>query len=209
MGSKQIDLTGIKFNRLHVIELHGSKKYGRTFKRIWKCQCDCGKIIYTNTGSLTTNNTKSCGCLHNELSSKNSIKSRYKIAKKSTGHNSIYVSYKNNAKKRKLEFNLDFEYFKNLLIDNCFYCNAIPSNIYMKSYYNVTYNGIDRIDNKLGYINGNVVTCCKMCNISKNSYTSDIFLNWIGDITKNYKKLKIKLKQLKNETEKLSNRNKG
>jgi ribosomal protein L37AE/L43A len=59
MGAKKINLVGLKFNRLHVIELCESKVYGTTKKRIWKCKCDCGKIVYQNTGALTTNNTKS------------------------------------------------------------------------------------------------------------------------------------------------------
>lgn len=38
-------------------------------------------------------------------------------------------------------------------------------------------NGIDRIDNSLGYIEGNVATCCKMCNISKGDMSCDEFKN--------------------------------
>lgn len=208
MGAKQVDLTGIKFNRLHVICFHESKKFGYTYKRIWKCQCDCGKITYVPTGSLTKNNTKSCGCLHDELSSNNSIKSRYKIARKESGYKTIFVSYKNNAKARNLEFNLDFDYFKNLLLDNCFYCNAIPSNVYMKSYYNVTYNGIDRINNNLGYTEKNVVSCCKICNISKNNYSTDVFMNWLKNIAKNYKNLKVKIKEIDDELKRLPDNNK-
>jgi hypothetical protein len=199
MGAKQVDLTGIKFNRLHVISISESKKYGKSFKRIWKCQCDCGKITFCTTSSLTGKHTQSCGCLHNELSSVNSIKSRHKIVRRGSGYNSIFSSYKNNAKSRNIEFNLDFEYFKNLLINNCFYCNAIPANVYMRSYYNVTYNGVDRLDNNLGYIKNNVVSCCKICNISKNNYSTDVFLNWIKNLSKNYKNVKSKIKLIIND----------
>jgi len=39
---------------------------GRTSARnlIWECLCSCGNTINVPTGSLTTGNTKSCGCLH-------------------------------------------------------------------------------------------------------------------------------------------------
>lgn len=30
---------------------------------IWKCVCDCGKISFVNSGSLTSGRIKSCGCL--------------------------------------------------------------------------------------------------------------------------------------------------
>lgn len=41
---------------------------GRTKNRnkIWRCQCECGNLIDVSTGSLTSGNTKSCGCLHKE-----------------------------------------------------------------------------------------------------------------------------------------------
>lgn len=29
---------------------------------IWKCLCECGRTAYVDTHSLTTGNTKSCGC---------------------------------------------------------------------------------------------------------------------------------------------------
>ena len=48
---KMNDLTGKKFGRLTAIEL------------IWKCVCDCGKISFVNSGSLTSGRIKSCGCL--------------------------------------------------------------------------------------------------------------------------------------------------
>ena len=195
MGAKQVNLVGIKFNRLHVIELFGTRRYGKSNKRIWRCRCDCGKITYQNTGALTSNNSKSCGCLHDELSSKNGKKSRYKVAKHDSGYNHIYNSYKQNALSRKLEFEINYDDFLNLLKGNCFYCNIIPSNTYSKSYYDIKYNGVDRIDNKLGYINSNVVSCCKICNISKNNHTTEVFLEWIFKISRNYKKLKTNIIQ--------------
>ena len=39
------------------------------------------------------------------------------------------------------------------------------------------YNGIDRIDNKLGYIKGNMTPCCKICNHAKHDLT---FEGWSG-----------------------------
>lgn len=195
MGAKQVNLSGLKFNRLLVLEYYGAKTYNSknsrpTNKRIWKCLCDCGKIVNVATGALTGGNTKSCGCWKSELSKLNSINSRYKLAKKDTGYKSIYNHYKRGATVRKLSFNIEFEEFQKLLRSKCFYCNCNPSNLYMKSYYNVKYNGIDRIDNKIGYEIDNVVPCCKMCNISKNNYTFEIFFDWITRLSKNYKNIK-------------------
>lgn len=57
---KIIDLIGKRFNRLLVIEKCDFQKRGNV---IWKCQCDCGNITYVITSKLTSEWTRSCGCL--------------------------------------------------------------------------------------------------------------------------------------------------
>ena len=58
----KIDLTGKKYNMLSVIKKADFEKYkGNT---TWECVCDCGTTTYATTHELTTNKTKSCGCLH-------------------------------------------------------------------------------------------------------------------------------------------------
>ena len=57
----KIDLTGKKFNMLSVVKKADFEKYkGNT---TWECVCDCGTTTYATTHELTTNKTKSCGCL--------------------------------------------------------------------------------------------------------------------------------------------------
>lgn len=36
-------------------------------------------------------------------------------------------------------------------------------------------NGVDRIDNLVGYTDGNCVPCCQSCNIAKNSFSVEEF----------------------------------
>lgn len=64
MCAKLIDLTGKRFGRLIVIERAIDKHYK---KPMWKCQCDCGKIIITRGSVLTSGQSQSCGCLAAEL----------------------------------------------------------------------------------------------------------------------------------------------
>jgi hypothetical protein len=54
------------------------KIIGKTKNRnkLWQCKCDCGNIINVPSGSLTTGNTKSCGCLHTESIRKSGEKLR-------------------------------------------------------------------------------------------------------------------------------------
>src|ERR1035437_1551217 len=60
--SRNKDYTGQKFNRLLALERIRLPKRGV----VYKCLCDCGKEITVSTGSLQSNNTKSCGCLNLE-----------------------------------------------------------------------------------------------------------------------------------------------
>lgn len=55
--------------------------------------------------------------------------------------------------------------------------------------FDYTYNGIDRVNNDIGYIKNNCIPCCKICNRAKNSMSYDDFLNWIKILVKNNKGL--------------------
>lgn len=75
---KKIDLTGQIFGRLTVIgegDFYISPS-GRK-ERTWHCRCDCGNEVNVRSTNLR-HNTKSCGCLRKEITSK-----RYKVHGKS------------------------------------------------------------------------------------------------------------------------------
>lgn len=58
------DLTGKRFGRLTVLGPTNKRYYGYV---IWKCQCDCGNIVYEPMHNISYNkNVKSCGCMLNE-----------------------------------------------------------------------------------------------------------------------------------------------
>jgi len=55
----RIDLTGKKFGKLTVIKEAEQKGY----IRYWQCKCECGTIKNIRQVSLTSGNSKSCGCI--------------------------------------------------------------------------------------------------------------------------------------------------
>lgn len=59
MKKQLIDLTGLRFNHLTVIERADNDKNG---KSMWKCVCDCGNECIVNGSHLRNKNQKSCGC---------------------------------------------------------------------------------------------------------------------------------------------------
>ena len=64
---KRIDLSGMRFGRLQVIELGDYYINGAGHKcRKWICLCDCGNTKEALRGDLKMGKVKSCGCLKPE-----------------------------------------------------------------------------------------------------------------------------------------------
>jgi hypothetical protein len=59
-GRSGVDLTGIKFGKLLVIEK--SNKRNKYKDVLWLCKCDCGKNKLCTTGALQHGGNTSCGC---------------------------------------------------------------------------------------------------------------------------------------------------
>lgn len=90
----------------------------------------------------------------------------------------VFNDYKSRAKSKGVEWALTFEMLYSLVTSVCAICGKKPTNkINRQSIKNCVamYNGIDRIDNSLGYIEGNVRTCCKLCNAMKSNLKERVF----------------------------------
>lgn len=88
-----------------------------------------------------------------------------------------YREYKYSAKKRGLEFDIEFKEFVALSKGKCEYCGDDILGI-----------GLDRIDSSIGYIKSNVRRCCEICNKMKYTMTEREFMEKCYTI---YNKLKI------------------
>lgn len=55
------NLTGQKFGRLIAVEL--MPVVNKSGNAIWRCKCDCSKMVLLSSSQLVTKHTKSCGCL--------------------------------------------------------------------------------------------------------------------------------------------------
>lgn len=174
------DITGMIFGKLVSIKRVYKKKATR-----WLCKCVCGKEAFVSYRALVSGNTKSCGCMH---------KGGARLPAGEAGLNNLFSQYKHHAKRKNREFTLTKEEFKKITQSNCFYCGGIPQQFYANwkstmtkegienSKY--TYNGIDRVDNSIGYIKSNVVPCCKTCNAAKGTLSIQEFMKWINKIYK-------------------------
>ena len=169
------NLAGRRYGRLTVIRYVGKKPNRHGL--FWEVKCDCGNLKEVVGYNLRNGNTNSCGCYFTEC-----VKGRLpnnKLPKGEANINSLYGRYKRSAKNRSIDFVLDKKSFVELINDDCYYCGNKPSTKYSgHSTYNgsIVYNGIDRVDNSIGYIIDNCVTCCSDCNYLKNNVSKNIIL---------------------------------
>ena len=79
---------------------------------------------------------------------------------------------KRDARKRDISWGLSDQECEALLCGNSSYCGCQPSH---NERVGKSINGIDRIDSTLGYLTGNVVSCCFRCNLMKRELTVEQF----------------------------------
>ena len=99
-----------------------------------------------------------------------SKKKRRLAEQRASNLRALYRSYRKRASNRGLPFDLTPERFRELTKSNCLLCNAKPKQRYKHDKTSgapYIYNGIDRIDNDLGYVDGNCAPCCATCNYAK------------------------------------------
>ena len=102
------------------------------------------------------------------------------------GNKNNYSSFKYDAEKKNKNVEISKELYISIVEKSCHYCNNQFEN---------GCNGIDRLNSSIGYIIGNIVPCCKTCNIMKNTLTKDEFFKHLKDIY-NYKINKIPYNEL-------------
>jgi hypothetical protein len=124
--------------------------------------------------ALISSSIKSCGCLVSK-----SLYDRLSLPIGVAAFNKLYSRYKHEAAARGFNFELNKDEFKELTSANCFYCKTPPNTISNSKNGIYTYNGIDRVDSNVGYIEKNVVTCCEQCNRMKLDYSLSEFKNQI------------------------------
>jgi len=166
---------GDRFGRLTVIKKDGvHKKPCGTTQSKYLCRCDCGKKVSVLMQNLKNGNTRSCGCLSQELKASKKLNDNRGVI------NQVILGYKRHARDRGLEWHLEYDDVKKLIALPCFYCGAENSNhkVTKNCREGFDYNGIDRIDSSKGYEINNVVTCCKKCNTAKSDMSQSEFIEW-------------------------------
>jgi hypothetical protein len=155
--------------------------------RRWIVECNkCATQIKCESDDFKSLDSRKCfTCLMEERSLLNA---------KQACLNDCFNIYKKSAKKRKYDFELTKDFFEATIQSNCYYCGVPPCRKHEKERkkykLNFLVNGIDRLNNTIGYVENNVVPCCSICNRAKGTVPYLDFLSWIARLKgKNMKEL--------------------
>lgn len=198
-----VDYSGKRLGSLVVLSRDTDKKKfpsGHS-TTMWKCRCDCGKEVSICAVRLSKRSKplRSCGC----KSFRGIRHGNSKTSPSDTSWNSLVNRYKQSARRDGRPWSLSNSEAVNFFTLPCNYCGTKPAsryNVFARSDGTVRlgnpewgnlgwvkYNGLDRVDNLLGYVLGNVVACCKRCNYAKGASTADEFTSWLDQVVRHRK----------------------
>jgi len=168
---KQVNYVGQRFGRLVALEKIKSSK---THK--YRCKCDCGNETIVSYSNLYNGGTRSCGCLKKEV-----ISRAKRLSDEIVVSNQIWRIYRRNAKTRNYDWQLEKTDFIKIITAVCYYCGIQAGNSVKANWGKdrvVKFNGVDRLDNSIGYTKENCVACCRVCNCAKGELSVKEFAEW-------------------------------
>jgi hypothetical protein len=169
-----IDWTGHKVGRLVVKNIEGRHATRRTL--VWNAECSCGNTTKVTSAELSANDTQSCGCLHLEVIAATNKAFAEKYQTHGMAGTVEQKAWKR-IKQRCLNPNsLEYEVYSKIGISDSFaesFMNfyndigPVPSDL-------VGRVSVDRKENSLGYVEGNVRWANdEMQSRNKGMYTSN------------------------------------
>ncbi len=180
--AKTGDLTGKRYGKLVVDGMCQSVSGKRLAQAA--CTCDCRAEFVTSAAQLKiANGIQSCGCGAADRLRELGHQKYVSSGGLTGGVRFMFTHYKAGARDRSLSWNLTIEEFASLTSASCRYCGAAPNMVYSrKTQHPYVANGVDRVDNALGYDIVNAVPCCSPCNIMKWEMGVEAFLSHIDRI---------------------------
>lgn len=170
---------GETFNELTILSI---ASYHRDTGKITRvlCLCSCGVEKIISLSKVVSGATKSCGHLvyvHTEED-------------RQSGINTIISRYKDKSQRRGLTLELSDADIGLIIKQDCYYCGLPPSQQAMHhGKLILQYNGIDRVNNDLGYTKENSVPCCHFCNRAKYTHSEEDFRVWLRYIKDTYEEI--------------------
>jgi len=182
---KKIDLLKQKFGRLLVVERTSSSRGGSV---LWRCLCDCGNEHLASTrhlnreGRTGKNVVRSCGCLVTRTGKENpQWRGVGEISGKWWGR--VLHSAKGNTMRRPIPIEITKEQAWELFLAQNGLCHFTGKELRISNNNIANTASIDRINNELGYVVGNIRWVHKHINIMKNRYADSYFVDLCQAVT--------------------------
>ena len=134
------------------------------------CKCDCGGERLVRTTRFKLGLVNMCATCARADGAKRGAETRRKLSDDERVASDRYSAYKQNAKRRGVDFDIDLPLFSSLLDKVCTYCGTRDR------------IGVDRVDSSLGYSADNCAPCCSDCNYAKREMSKESFLNLVARI---------------------------
>lgn len=178
---KLIDLSGQRFTRLLV--LYRSKNTGNGKKKVtkWTCKCDCGKVLDVKYDCLKRGDSKSCGCLKRDKSTKHGLYLSHIY--------NLYVSAKRRAKKYNIKFDLTPLDIPSIPE----YCPVLGIKLSKNTFDSKSFDSspsLDRIIPEKGYTVGNIAIISYRANMIKSNGSWEEHMK-IVDYIKKHEKMEV------------------
>jgi hypothetical protein len=151
----------------------------RDYSRLLRSSSGCRKCS-AGDPALRTNRTKviTAWVSRGRGRPRGSYKVTLETNSEKLGLRRAYHAYQSGAYRRYIQWDLSMRDCSALFKADCHYCGIPPAPVGKGKCVYIR-NGIDRVDNDKGYISGNVVSCCSVCNIAKRIRTQEEFEAWI------------------------------
>lgn len=164
MATRKLELKGQKFTRLEIVEEVG-RYHGAV---LWKCQCDCGKVLNVPASALRRGGTKSCGCYRQDWQRDK------RMTHGQTG--STRYDMLKGAKRRSREAGLPFAITIHDIPEIPKLCPILGMPLVCRAGFNSTMSSsptLDRIIPSRGYVPGNIQIISHRANVIKNDASAD------------------------------------
>lgn len=155
--------SGCEISSLLVIEIIRGAKHVHPQARF---VCACGRERIARATSVRRGLITQCAPCAKAAAAKRGGDKR-RLPEQERRNRDRWSVYRQNAKAKRLLFDLSLQQFALLLAAPCDYCGAAPS------------GGVDRLDSTLGYTVANCAPCCSTCNYAKRELSRDVFIDWV------------------------------
>ena len=182
MEHGELTVIGHEIKPLKTTATNGSRNEYRIV-----CECTCGRVKSMRASAFKSKLVVSCG----HVGLQHRVAASRRVWKLEPGISLMHAAYSGvryQALWRGIEWQLTVNDFQERSDQPCHYCAESGTKIcrrkHIKSVF--VYNGLDRLDNTLGYSRPNCVPCCKKCNYAKHSMNVKEFKEWITRVARTF-----------------------